>query len=47
MMIKTYNITRVGNYRLVLERKRFWFSRKSKFKFRLLKLRYKFNNLFN
>ena len=45
MTIKTYNVARVGNYRLVLERKRLWFRRKSEFKFRLLKLRAKFNLL--
>ena len=46
MMIKTYKIVRIGNYKLVLERQRLWFSKKSKFRFRLLKLRSKFNVLF-
>lgn len=41
MIFRTYKLVRIGNYKLVLERRRLWFSKKSKFRFRLLKLRNK------
>lgn len=43
MMFKTYKLVRVGNYRLVLEKRRLWFSKKAKFRLRLLDLRNRFS----
>ena len=43
MMFKTYKLVRVGNYKLVLETRRLWFSKKAKFRLRLLDLRNRFS----
>lgn len=45
MIYRTYKLVRVGNYKLVLEKRRLWFSKKAQFRLRLLKLRSKLNLL--
>ena len=45
MIFRTYKLVRVGNYKLVLEKRSLWFSKKAKFKLRLLKLNKKFSFL--
>lgn len=46
MIYRTYKLVRVGNYKLVLEKRRLWFSKKAQFRLRLFKLRSKLNLLF-